>query len=340
MINLPRLEDTELIGKRVMVRLDLDVEDDDFRLKSCLATIDFLMSNDAKLILIGHKGRPKGKMDAHLSLKSVTDKFRMVLQREVEFVHDTTGFLAKEKVRLLEPGRAILLENLRFDPREETNAEDFAKQLSLMGEFYVNEAFATSHRQHASIVGIPKSLPHAAGIHFGKEIDNLEKAFVEPARPVLVVVSGLKEDKLPYVEAFKSFADVILVGGRLPEYAEKAGIKGKDQKVVYADLLPDKEDITIHSIERFEAEVGKAKTIVVAGPLGKFEDPGHRMGTERVFKAIAASTAFKVVGGGDTHKAISLLKLEAGFNWLSVGGGASLEFLAKRTLPGLAALLN
>jgi phosphoglycerate kinase len=238
----------------------------------------------------------------------------------------------------LEPGRAILLENLRFDPREETNAEDFAKQLSLMGEFYVNEAFATSHREHASIVGIPKFLPHSAGIHFGQEIDNLEKAFIEPVRPVLVIVSGLKEDKLPYVEAFKSFADRILVGGRLPEYAEKAGIKAKDQKVIYADLLPDKEDITVHSVERFEQEVAKAKTIVVAGPLGKFEEPGHRMGTERVFRAIASSQAFKVAGGGDTHKAISLLKLEAGFNWLSVGGGASLEFLAKRTLPGIEAL--
>src|SRR3972149_11597638 len=148
MINLPRLEDTELTGKRVMVRLDLDVDDDDFRLKSCLATIDFLMSNDAKLILIGHKGRPRGKMDAHLSLKSVTDRFRTVLQKEVEFVHDTTGFLAKEKVRLLEPGRAILLENLRFDPREETNAEDFAKQLSLWGGFYVTEVLAPATGNH------------------------------------------------------------------------------------------------------------------------------------------------------------------------------------------------
>ena len=209
-----------------------------------------------------------------------------------------------------------------------------------MGDFYVNEAFATSHRSHASIVGIPKFLPHAAGIHFGKEIDNLEKAFVEPVRPVVVIVSGLKEDKLPYVEAFKSFADRILVGGRLPEYAEQKGIKGTDPKVMYADLLPDKQDITIHSIERFEAEIAKAKTLVVAGPMGMFEDAGHRIGTQRVFGAVARSSAFKVAGGGDTHKAISLLKLEAGFNWLSVGGGASLEFLAKRTLPGIAALVN
>lgn len=340
MINLPRLEDSELTNKRVLVRLDLDVEDDDFRLKSCLATIDFLMSNEAKLILIGHKGRPKGKMDAHLSLKSVTDKFRTVLQKEIEFVHDTTGFLAKEKVRLLLPGRAILLENLRFDPREETNAADFAKQLSLMGEFYVNEAFATSHREHASIVGIPKFLPRAAGIHFGQEIDNLEKVFINPARPVLVIASGLKEDKLAYVDAFKSFADVVLVGGRLPEYAEKKGIKGKDEKILYADLLPDKQDITIHSVEKFEIEIAKAKTIVVAGPLGKFEEPGHRMGTERILKAVSTSAAFKVAGGGDTHKAISLLGLQSSFNWLSVGGGASLEFLAKRTLPGIASLLN
>lgn len=338
MINLPRLEDSELTGKRVIVRLDLDVEDDDFRLKSCLATIDFLISNDARLILIGHKGRPEGRMDSGLSLKSVTDKFRMVLQKEVEFVHDTTGFLAKEKVRLLAEGRAILLENLRFDPREETNGEDFAKQLSLMGEFYVNEAFATSHRNHASIVGIPKFLSHAAGIHFGKEIDNLEKAFVNPARPVVVVVSGLKEDKLSYVEAFRSFADRILVGGRLPEYAEKKGIKGVDPKVMYADLVPDKEDITVHSIERFEAEIARAKTIVVAGPMGKFEDLGHRMGTQRIFEAVARAPSFKVAGGGDTHKAISLFKLEAGFNWLSVGGGATLELLAKRTLPGIEAL--
>jgi phosphoglycerate kinase len=204
----------------------------------------------------------------------------------------------------------------------------------------VNEAFATSHREHASIVGIPKFLPHAAGIHFGEEIDNLEKTFINPARPVLVIISGLKEDKLPYAQAFKSFADMVLVGGRLPEYAENKGIKGKDEKIIYADLLPDKEDVTVHSVERFEAEIAKAKTIVVIGPLGKFEEPGHRMGTERVLKAVSQASAFKIAGGGDMHKAISLLGLQASFNWMSVGGGASLEFLVKGTLPGIAALLN
>jgi phosphoglycerate kinase len=316
-MQLPNLQSLPVENKKVLLRADLDFAPEDtenLRLKALLPTLDYLQEKGAKIILVGHRGRPAGKTDESLSLKLFEKVF------------------AKWNVEVLE--------NLRFNPGEEANDEEFAKELAAKGEVFINEAFAASHRQHASIVRIPQLLPHAAGIRFVAEIEHLSQVFENAKRPVVAIISGLKEDKLSYVPDFKKFSDKILLGGRLPEYIHDGSPLRTNTKIAVADLTADKEDITMHSIEGFEKEIALAGTIVLSGPLGKFEDEGHRQGTARVFQAVANSSAFKIAGGGDTLIAIKLLNLEDKFDWLSVGGGASLQFLAKGTLPGIQALLG
>lgn len=313
MINLPKLDSFNLQNKRVIVRADLDIDVNDInnvRLTSLTPTLDYLKSQNAFITIISHKGRPDGQVDPILSLLPFQPYF------------DKWG--------------ARVLENLRFNPGEEANDPEFAKSLAANQDFFINESFATSHREHASIVGLPKLLPHAAGLRFAAEVENLGKVLENPARPAIVIISGVKEDKVEMVKAIKEKVDKVLAAGRLPEYL---GDNFKDEKVVVAKLNPDKEDITIHSIEIFEEEIKKAGTIVLAGVPGKYEDPGHSQGTERVFKAVANSNAFKIVGGGDSLVVIEKYGLSSQFNWISVGGGAMLEFLSLGTLPGIEALV-
>lgn len=175
------------------------------------------------------------------------------------------------------------------------------------------------------------------GIRFQQEIENLSKVISDPKRPVVMTISGIKEDKLSYIEPFCKFTDKLLIGGKLPDLLHQEVYE--NEKIIVADLIADREDITIHSIEKFENEIINARTIVVSGPLGKFEDEGHRQGTERVLRSVVANkNAFKLAGGGDTERALQTLNLTGGFDWISVGGGAMLEFLANGTLPGIEAL--
>lgn len=324
MFKLPKLQQLDVSGKRVLVRADLDIDiGENYRLEAILPTLEYLYSKHAKIIVIGHLGRPGGKVVEELKIKPVEKALRKIA-KSIEFE---------------------VLENLRFNPGEEANDESFARELASKGDIYVNEAFASSHRDSASITTLPKLLPHAAGLRFEKEIENLSRVFENPAKPVVLVVGGSKDDKKGYIKSLENFVDKILVGGRLPEYygdlaLESVRNKGKENKMIIGNLVQDKEDITLNTIERFESEINKAKTIVLAGPMGRYEDEGHRQGTERVFKAVASSSAFKIVGGGDSLSVLSLYSLESKFNWVSVGGGAMLEFLAKKTLPGIQALLK
>lgn len=318
-MDLPKVSDLDLSGKKVLLRLDLDCEPnpEDLRIKASHETLDYLKSKNTQIVIIAHKGRPEGKIDESLSL------------RPFQPIFDKWG--------------AKVEENLRFDPREENNDPEFAKKLASLGDIYVNEAFASSHRDHASIVGLPKLLPHAAGFRFIKEIENLSKVTENPKRPLIFIISGIKKDKLDYVKSFENLADKILIGGRLPEFlGDKALESARLQKgkVIIGNLVMDKEDITLNTVEVFASEIKKAGTIVVSGPLGKFEEEGHRQGTEGVFKAVIASSAFKVAGGGDTEKALETFKMLDKFHWVSVGGGAMLEFLSKKTLPGIEALVS
>jgi 3-phosphoglycerate kinase len=318
-MDLPKLTDLDVSGKRVLLRLDLDCDPDpnELRIKASEETLNFLKEKGAQTMILSHRGRPGGKVDESLSLKPFQSIF------------DKWG------VRVYE--------NLRFDPGEESNDLEFAKKLASMGDVYVNEAFASSHRDHASIVGLPKLLPSAFGFRFVSEIENLSKVFENPKRPLLFVIGGSKKDKPKYIEFLKSMADLILIGGKLPEYygdsaLESIRLQKKDEKLLIGNLVQDKEDITLNSIEVFEKEVKSAGTIVLAGPMGKYENPGHMQGTERIFKAVSNSTAFRITGGGDSLVVIAKLNLIDKFDWVSVGGGAMLEFLSKKTLPGIEAL--
>jgi phosphoglycerate kinase len=303
----------------VLLRLDLDTNPDpnDLRIKASEETLNYLKEKGSEIIIIAHKGRPDGKVDESLSLKPFQPIF------------DKWGAEVKE--------------NLRFNPGEESNDENFAKEIASWGDVYVNEAFASSHREHASIVSLPKLLPHAAGFRFIKEVENLSRVFDNAKHPVIFLLSGVKEDKLSYLEGIKKIADKVLIGGRLPDYMGDEKLvsvrtRGENEQVIVGNLVMDKEDITLNTIERFNKETAKAGTIILSGPLGKYENEGHRQGTEKVFGAVVTSGAFKIAGGGDTEKAINLLGLGNQFDWISVGGGAMLEFLTKKTLPGIKAL--
>lgn len=332
-MQLPSLDSIELNGKRVIVRGDLDVElrsgDEPRRLKVIIDTVNKIFDCGANQVTIaGHRGRPEGKRVEELSTRNLIEYFSTKLNRELDFVEDVNNYYESEK-----PVR--LLENLRFWEGEEINSQEFAHKLAEFGDYYINEAFGNSHRIHASMVALPTLLPHAIGYQLEEEIVHLSKVLNNPVRPFVLVISGLKEDKAKYVDRFKDIADKVLVGGRLPEYF---GDDYSEPKVQLARLLPDKEDITMHYIEHFEGEVRRAKTIVVSGPIGRFEDEGHRQGTERVFSAVANSEAYTVAGGGDTEAALSMFGLADKIDWISTGGGAMLEYLATGTLPALEAL--
>jgi phosphoglycerate kinase len=318
MINLPDINSVDVAGKRVLVRADLDVNsvgfENDLRIQSLLPTLDLLRSKNAQIILLGHKGRPASGEAGGVDL--------------------SLGFLQP----FFDKWGAEVKENLRLDQGEEENNAEYAAKLAALGEVYINEAFAASHREHASIVGVPKLLPHAAGLRFVAEVTNLSKVFEAAKKPVVTIVGGVKEDKLTYLNPLAEISDYVLVGGALPNFISDDSMYRVDARFLVANLNPDKEDLTIRSIENFEAEIAKAGTILLTGPMGKYEEGGHLMGTKRVFEAVANSPAFKISGGGDTIKAINSLGLSEKFDWLSVGGGATLEFITKKTLPGIEAL--
>lgn len=341
MVDLPKIKDLDVSGKKVLIRTDLDVTNDFTRIEAAKNTLDYLIEKKAKIIIIGHKGRPGGEINPSLSLRDLTKPLEEIIGKEFKFIDEIVGQKSSLAVEQLNAGDLLLLENLRFDKREsfdpawDSGAKEFAEQLASLGEIYVNEAFAVSHRAHASIVGIPKILPHAAGLRFVAELEHLSRVIENPERPLVFLISGIKKDKLEMIENIKSLADKVLVAGRLPDFLDE---DYHDEKVLVAQLNPDKEDITLHSVERFEQEIENSKTIVLAGVIGKYEDEGHRQGTKMVFEAVANSNAYKVAGGGDTEAALTMFNLTNKFDWISVGGGAMLEFLAKGTLPGIEAL--
>lgn len=351
-MDLFTLDKVDWSGKRVILRGDLDINSErikiqdsgltnDARINALVKTVGYIKDKGAKYVLIiGHKGRPKGK-DDEFSLRPLESKLSEKLNLEVQFTEDS-GLLNQESKGV------FLLENTRFDEREEKNDTSLAQTWADLADIYVNEAFASSHRDHASIVALPQAIKEkggqvVAGFRFAEEITNLDKVIKNPEHPVVFLISGVKEDKLAYVDLLKAKAwvDKILVGGRLPDYLpeqEKSIKLLKGEKVVVAGLNQDKEDITINSINIFSEEITKSKTLVFAGPLGKYEEEGQRLGTQRVLDAVEISEAFKVAGGGDSEKAIKFFEKEQAFDWISVGGGAMLEFFANETLPGLQAL--
>lgn len=315
-MNLPKLTDLDLKGKRVVLRLDLDLKqfnENDLRLKASIKTLDYLKENNCQITIIAHRGRPNG-VDENSSLKIFKPFF------------DRWG--------------ARLEENLRFNKGEEENDPEFAKKLASLGDVFINDAFASSHRNHASIVGLPNLLPSVFGFRFIEEVETLSKEF---EKPVCVVISGIKEDKKEMAIKLSNIYDKVLVGGRLPEYfgdARLESIRSQHTNLIIGNLNQDKEDITLNTIERFKGELLKARTVVLAGALGRYEDEGHTQGTKEIFDFISKLTAFKIAGGGDTEKCLQTYNLTDKFNWVSVGGGAMIEFLINKTLPAIEAVSN
>jgi len=353
-MELPKLTDFDCRGRRVLVRCDLDVPlrqaqgelfvEDDSRIRECLPSIKYLLDHAAKVILMGHSGRPEGQVVEELKLAPMAEKIKQLFNSRSSplsikwrkgFNFQLDGFSAYQISENL-----VLLENLRFYPGEESNDPQFAQALAVLGEFYVNEAFAASHREHASIVGVPKLLPHAAGFHFASEAEHLSKVLENPKRPLVLLVGGAKpETKLPLALEFAQKTDWVLIGGALAQrakYQEQSDLKAKN--ILFANLTEDGFDIDGESIKKFSDIIKEAGTIIWNGPMGKYEEERWGAGTKRIAAEIVGCSGFKVVGGGDTIAALTKFNLIDKMDYVSTAGGAMLEYLSKGTLPGLEAL--
>lgn len=340
-------------GKRVLVRVDynVSVEEvkgkpvivDDSRIRLSMPTLRFLTDANARIILLSHLGRPQKPFDSWFSLLPVAQKLNELAfgligyQKKVIFSSKAIGNLAQTKAKQLEKGQMLLLENLRFYPGEENNDLVFTRRLAKLGNFYINDAFSVSHRKHASVVGLPKVLPSAAGLALEKEIDSLDKLLKNPARPLVLVVGGVKEDKLEFVSQVVDWVDLVLVGGLLPEKIASFPGLTKNKKVITGKLRSDRQDLDRETLEKFSQKITQAKTIIFAGPVGN-TDNGHYRGTKTLLEAAIASGGFTVAGGGNTEAALTQLGLVDNINYIASGGGAMLDFLAEKTLPGIEAL--
>src|SRR3990167_5023000 len=326
------IEDADVSGKRVVVRCDFDdpIEDkklvDDTRIKSNLPTLSYLLAKGSSLFLISKLGRPKGR-DPNLSMRIVLDTLSRHLGEKISFKED----LRQEKL-----GQITLLENLRFWPEEEAGDLEFSKKLASFGQLYVNECFATSHRSDASFVGIPKYLPSYAGLNLIKEIEELKKMLEHPARPLVSIIGGAKiETKMPVIDNLAKVSDTVLVGGKL---MFEVGISYLPENVLVAHDDVDKKDIGPKTAKMFCGYIREAKTVIWNGPMGVFEEKKYMEGTKQLAQAVASSECYSVIGGGDTIAALNSLGLIDKIDFVSTGGGAMLEFLAGKELPGLKAL--
>ncbi len=329
-----KLEGLDVSGKRVFLRADLDVPlevgdvDAATRLKNVKPTVDWLLGHGAKNIVIaGHMGRPSGP-DEKLSTRKILEPLKKILGRNVDFM---------ENVDAVETEQVMLFENLRFWVGETENDFEFAKSLAKIADCYVNDAFGNCHRPHASMVGLPELLPHAAGLHLEREVEELSRILEKPERPFVAIVGGAKiETKVPVISNLAGVADWILVGGELPLEIVKQNLTF-DQKVIVGTLTGDTKDIDDATISKFEDAIRGAKTIVWNGPVGLFEE-GFTKGTLEIAKSIVEGGAYSVVGGGDSTQFLGQQGFLSKFSFVSAGGGAMLEFLSGKKLPAIEAL--
>jgi phosphoglycerate kinase len=401
---MPKLSirDLDLIDKRVLIRVDFNVPlskdglqiTDDTRIRETIPTIEYALRRKAKVILCSHLGRPKGKPVATMSLRPIVDHLRHLLDHvldedeNVAFSPDCVGEIATELASNLESRQTLLLENLRFHPEEEANDPAFAKQLASLCDIYVNDAFGSAHRAHASTEGITHFVKKsAAGLLMERELTYLGKALTEPDKPFVAIIGGAKvSDKIQVIDNLLDKADAIIIGGGMAytflnaqgqttgkslvetdkiDVAKAALAKAEAKGVrfllpvdhVLADkFAPDAKtqlfdkdgpfpaewmalDIGPKSIAIFEDEIAEARTIIWNGPMGVFEMPAFAHGTNRIAQAVARNRdATTIVGGGDSVAAVHQSGVAARITHISTGGGASLEFLEGKTLPGVAAL--
>ncbi|MBM3257923.1 MAG: phosphoglycerate kinase [Candidatus Nealsonbacteria bacterium] len=343
---MKQLGDFDFKNKRVLLRCDFDVPLsngvilDDFRIKKALPTIEYLVEKGAKLVLIGHLDRPGGKVIENLRLTLIQERISERLGLPVIKAEDCLGQEVERMVNGLKSGEVLLLENLRFYKEEEGNDDNFAGNLAKLGEIYINNAFANSHRAHASIVGLPKHLPSCAGLLFEKEIRALSKIKDNPERPLLAIIGGAKvETKTGLIDKISEKADFVLIGGLIKEEIKKNNIKLKyPEKVVEPVNDVGKKDIGPETIALFKEKIRSAKTVFWNGPLGQTEKDEFCFGTSEIAKAIIDSGAFSVAGGGETIEFLNKISLIDKFSHVSTGGGAMITFLSGESLPGIEAL--
>ena len=389
------LKGNQLVGKRVLVRVDFNVPLDnnleitnDTRIKAALPTINYLISHQAKVILMSHLGRPKGKVVEKLRLDPVAKRLSELLKQDVKKVNDCIGEEVEKTVLNMKKGEVILLENLRFYPEEEKNKPEFAKSLAKLGDIFVNDAFGAAHRAHASTVGVAKILPSYAGFLMAKEVEVLSNLLEDPERPFVVVLGGAKiSGKIEIVQNLLDIADRILIAGgmsytclaALGREVGKSLLEKYDLRVVFKMLKEAEEkgskillpidlvvaikevsekaasklvrvenipkdgigvDLGEKSLNEFEKEIKKAKTVFWNGPVGVFEIEKFAKGTNRIAKVLAdiKGKAVTIIGGGDSIAAIDKAGLAEKMTHISTGGGASLEFLGGKKLPGIEVL--
>ena len=385
------LKDITLNGKTVLMRADFNVPldddkniTDDSRIRAALPSVNYILDNGAKLVLMSHLGRPKGEVNPEYSLDPVAKRLSELLGKEVSKTDDCIGPSVAEVVSNMSEGEIVLLENLRFHKEEKENDPEFAKELASLGDVFVEDAFGTCHRAHASTVGVTEYLPSVAGFLVQKEIEYFEKVTNNPDKPFCLILGGAKvADKIPVIENMLDKIDYLLIGGamaytflksrrkevgasRLEEgmletvkmIFEKASSEnvsillpedhvvaqaiknGAETKVVEEDI-PDGWiglDIGPATIKRYKNIIKESKTIVWNGPVGLFEMPEFSTGTKELAECMAGLDAITVIGGGDTAAAVNQLSLGEKMSHMSTGGGASLEYLEGKKLPGIAAL--
>lgn len=388
MFNKKSVTDIDVKGKRVLVRVDYNVPikddkiTDDTRIVAAMPTLEYLLEHGAAVILFSHLGRPKGGPDPKYSLKPVAAHLSGLLGKPVAFANDCVGPVAEAASKALKPGDVLVLENTRFHPEEEKNDAELAKKMASLADIYVNDAFGSAHRAHASTEGVAHFLPAVAGFLMEKEIQYLGQAIANPKRPFVAILGGAKiSDKIGVIRNLLIKADHVLIGGGMANTFFKAqGLKVGDslceeealetahqllqsgtsrlhlptdvvigdrfdaeaeKKVMGLGNVPDGWrilDIGPESVASFGKTIAGAGTIVWNGPMGVFEFPRFAEGTFEIAKAVAASQAVSIIGGGDSVAAINQAGLANEITHISTGGGASLEMLEGLDLPGLVAL--
>lgn len=345
---MKKLKDYNFKNKRVLVRCDFNVPLnekgeilDDFRIRKAIPTIEYLLAKGARVILMTHLGRPKGKVAEEFRVTPVQNKLMEYLDLSVTKAPDCIGPEIEKWSRDMQPDEILLLENLRFYKEEEENNKDFAKKLARLGDIYVNEAFSVCHRAHASVVGIPRILPSAIGFHLEREIKTLEILSENPEKPLVVVIGGKKvDDKAAVINRLSEAADFILVSGLIEKEIKEKNIKFKHPEKIISpvDETGGGRDIGPKTLELFEEKINKAKTVFWSGPVGAVEQEDFYLGSKGIAEAIIKSNAFSAVGGGDTLEFVGRIGLAEKFSHLSLGGGAMLKFLSGEELPGFKAL--